>query len=307
MTLRIVAALWCVARLAPAQALQCEPVEGDRILGKHLAAALSEFRAMPPETSLGNTPPPGSKRTFHAAELAALAERYSIRLQSPGDVCFEWPMEPLDRNRMLEAMRASLGASDAVIEIAETSLNPIPRGRLEFPREALGKPASQAQKDPVLWRGAAVYSGDRRYPVWARVRVTVPCERAFANQALKTGQPIDPRQVRIERAACFPADADAGKAPLSIQGMVAARPIAAGTEIRPDLVVPPNDVNRGDVVQVEVRCGAARVAFAAKAETGGRHGDFVALRNPSSNKVFEARVEGKDRALVEAEGAASFR
>jgi flagella basal body P-ring formation protein FlgA len=299
---RIVVALWCASRIAPAQALPCEPVEGDRILGKHLAAALSEFHAIPPETPLGNMPPPGSKRTIHVAELASLAERYSIQLHSPRDVCFEWPMESLDRNRMLQAMRESLGDPDSRIEIAEASLNPVPRGRLEFPRESLGKPASPAQIDPVLWRGAVVYGDDKQYPVWARVRVTVPCERATAAEALKPGQPIDPRQVRIERTVCFPApESAARKAPLSIQGLVPARPIAAGSEIRPEFLIPPNDVNRGDVVQVEVRCGAARLAFAAKAESGGRHGDFVALRNPSSNKVFQARVEGKDRALIESD------
>ena len=37
-------------------------------------------------------------------------------------------------------------APDARIEIAETSLYPVPHGRLEFPREMLGRPASAAQK-----------------------------------------------------------------------------------------------------------------------------------------------------------------
>jgi len=308
MILRIVVALWCASRIAPAQALPCEPVEGDRILGKHLAAALPEFRDIPPETLLGNMLPPGSKRTLHAAELASFAERYSIQLHSPRDVCFEWPMESLDRNRVMQAMRESLGDPDAHIAIAETSLNPVPRGRLEFPRESLGRPASPAQKDPVLWRGVVIYGGDQRYPVWATVRVTVPCERATAIEALRVGQPIDPRQLRIEHAACFPASGSAArKSPFSIQGLVPVRPIAAGAEIRPELLVPPNDVNRGDVVQVEVRCGAARLALAAKAESSGRNGDFVALRNPSSNKLFQARVEGKDKALIETDAVAVFR
>ena len=113
-------------------------------------------------------------------------------------------MEPLDRDRILQAMRESLEAPDARIEIAETSLYPVPRGRLEFPREMLGRPASAAQKDPVLWRGEVIYGGDHRYAVWARVLVKAACERLIAVEALKPGQPIDPRQVRVEPGECFP-------------------------------------------------------------------------------------------------------
>ena len=87
--------------------------------------------------------------------------------------------------------------------------------------------------------------------------------------------------------------------------MVPARAIAAGSEIRPEFLIPPNDVNRGDAVHVEVRSGAARLAFTAKAESGGRSGDFIAVRNPSSNKIFRARIEGKDKVVVQTEFAAT--
>ena len=299
MILRILVALCWAARFAPAQMPACKPVEGGRILGKHLAAALPEFQALPPETLLGNMPPPGSTRTFRAPELASLAQRYSVRLDSPREVCFEWAMEALDRDRMLDAMRASLPDSDIRIEIAETSLYPVPRGRLEFPREALGKPASAAQKDPVLWRGAVIYDGDRRYSVWARVMVKTPCQRLLAVAALKPGQIIRPGQLRMEQGECFPAAGQPEQSPELLLGLVPTHPIPAGGEIRPGFLVPPNDVDRGDAVSVEVRSGAARLAFTAKAESAGRNGDFIAVRNPSSNRVFQARVEGKDKVLVQ--------
>ena len=304
MILRIVVAICWVARFAPALEPACTPVEGDRILGKHLAEALPAFRPLPPETLLGNTPPPGTERTFHAAELASLAERYSIRLDSPQDVCFEWPMEALSRDRIAIAMRDSLQDPEARIEIAEASLLPVPRGRLEFPRETLGKPASPAQKDPVLWRGAVVYGGDHRYPVCAKVWVKAPCERFVAAEAVKPGQPIEARQVRVERGECFPAQPGVGKTPSPL-GLVSARAVAAGAEIHSEFLAPPNDVNRGDAVQVEVHNGAVRLAFTAKAESAGRNGDFVAVRNPSSNKIFRARVDGKDSVQVQTEFAAN--
>ncbi|SPE23287.1 SAF domain [Candidatus Sulfopaludibacter sp. SbA3] len=277
-------------------------------MGTHLAAALPEFRALPPDTLLGTMPPPGSRRTFHAAELGALAQRYGIRLDEPQDVCFEWAMAPLEHDQIVQAMRNALQDPDARIEIAETILNPVPRGRLEFPREMLGSPASPAQKDPVLWRGSVVYGGDHRYPVWTRVRVRVACDRLIATEALKPGQRVDARQMRMEHGECFPAPRGAVPAlAASAAGLVPVRAIAAGAEIHPELLVPPNDVNRGDTVQVEVHSGATRLKFTAKAESGGRSGDFIAVRNPSSNRIFRARVEGKDSVLVETEFAADSR
>lgn len=304
MILRTLLALCWLARFAPAQGPACTPVEGDRILGKHLAAALPAFRALPPETVLGSMPPPGSQRVFHASELASLAQRNSIRLDSPADVCFEWPMESLDRAHILQAMHESLKDADARIEITETSLNLVPRGRLEFPLETLGKPALPAQKDPALWRGEVVYGRDHRYAVWAKVRVIVSCERVIASEALKPGQPIDPKQVLVERGECFPSLDRSGQKPASVPGMVPVRVIATGSEVRPEFLTRPNDVNRGDAVHVEVQSGSAHLALVAKAESGGRSGDFITVRNPSSNKTFRARIKDKDQVVVQTEFAA---
>jgi flagella basal body P-ring formation protein FlgA len=282
------------------------PVEGDRILGKHLAGALPAFRALPPETLLGNMPPPGSRRTFRASELASLAQRYSIRLESPADVCFEWPMEPLDRGHVLQTMRESLKDSDAHIDVTETSLNLVPRGRLEFPLEMLGKPALTTQKDPALWRGDVVYGDDHRYAVWAKVRVTVPCQRIIAMESLKPGQQIEARQFRVEQGDCFPSLGGSGRSPTkSLLGMVPTQAIAAGSEIRLESLTWPNDVNRGDAVHVEVLSGAAHLALEAKAESGGRSGDFITVRNLSSNKTFRARIKDKDQVVVQTEFVAT--
>ncbi len=305
MILRILVTLCWAARFAPALEPACTAVEGDRILGKHLAEALPAFRTLPPETFLGTMPPPGSKRTLHVSELASLAGRYSIRLDSPQAVCFEWPMESLDSGRALEAMRKTLAAPEARIEITETSLNPVPRGRLEFPREMLGSPASAAQDNPVLWRGEVVYGSDHRYAVWAKVRVKVACERIVAIEALKPGQLIDPRQVRSESGECFPSVDRSEPLPVAtVLGMVPVRAIAARSEIRPEFLALPNDVNRGDAVRVEVRSGAAHLAFTAKAESAGRSGDLIAVRNPSSNKIFRARIKDKGRVVVQIESTA---
>jgi flagella basal body P-ring formation protein FlgA len=85
-----------------------------------------------------------------------------------------------------------------------------------------------------------------------------------------------------------------------LAGMTPIHSISGGSELRPELLAPPNDINRGDEVHVEVRSGAARVALTARALSGGRSGDTISVRNPESNKTFQARVTGKGMALVEA-------
>jgi len=294
MILRFVVALSLVARFAPAQS-GCKPVEGDQILGRHLAGALPAFQRIPPDTVLANMPLPGSQRILHATELASLAQRYSIPLASAEDVCFEWPMQALDREKVVDAMRASLGVPGADIKIADMSLSKVPPGRIEFPRERLSAGGS-----PVLWRGDVIYGDHHRFAIWARVRVQVACERLLVTANLKQGQLIEPGMVKSQAGQCSPDD----KTPLTAEGAVglmAVHALAAGAEIRPDSLAPPNDVNRGDSVQVEVHSGAAKLAFVATAESSGRNGDVVSVRNPSSNRIFRARVEGKDRVVVNTE------
>jgi flagella basal body P-ring formation protein FlgA len=109
----------------------------------------------------------------------------------------------------------------------------------------------------------------------------------------------------MEQGECFPAAGQPEQSPELLLGLVPTHPIPAGAEIRPGFLVPPNDVDRGDAVSVEVRSGAARLAFTAKAESAGRNGDFIAVRNPSSNRVFQARVEGKDKVLVQTDPLAA--
>jgi flagella basal body P-ring formation protein FlgA len=149
-------------------ALACQTIDGDRILGKDLAAASSVFAALDPAAEIGFSPMPGVKRVIKAQDLAALAKRQGISLDGPiGDMCFERPA---------------------------------------------------------------------------------------VTQGMKS-------QTRIAPAA--------------------------------------PEVERGDSVTVEVRSGAARLAFDAKAESSGRAGDSVLVRNPENGHLFQARVEGKGKVLVQ--------
>jgi flagella basal body P-ring formation protein FlgA len=243
---------------------------------------------------------PGVRRFFHASELVALARRYSVDIDQDAALCFERQTEMLDRDRVLEAMRLALPLPGLEIEIVETSLYPVPRGRLEFRRESLGTPASPSAHTAVEWRGNVVYGDNQRFGIWARVLISVPMPRVVAAGALRKGEVIAASQVRVETAARFPVAGDVAQTVDQVIGRAPMRIVAAGAEIHlAQLMVPP-DVNRGELVEVEVRSGAAHLALTGKAESAGRSGDTIVIRNLSSNKVFQARVEGKGKASLDA-------
>lgn len=296
-----------MACTAPIGQTACRPVEGERILARDLALAIPAFGALVPELPVAFAPVPGSRRIMRATELAALARKNAIELAAPEDLCFEWPLQLLDRAEVMEAMRAALDApssnkssntSGAAIQIVEMSRTPAPRGRLEFPRDRLGTPAAAGLHAPVLWNGNVVYGNARRFAIWARVTVTVKSVQVVAAESLRAGQPVEARQLRLETTEGFPMPVKIAGAIEQVVGLLPLRPVPAGSPIRLDQLATPFEVNRGDVVDVELHTGVTRLAFSGKAETAGHTGDVVSIRNESTNRLFQARVNGKGKALV---------
>lgn len=300
MTSRSLVLLCCLARLAPAQQPSCHPVGDSQIHAKDMAGVFHAFDKIPPETVLGASPLPGSSRTFHQSELTSIAEQYAVPTEGLADVCFAWQMQPLSAGRVLDAMRASLQVPDVSIEIVELPVKPVPVGALAFPLDQLHPPAAGDQIVAVLWRGEVILAGNQRYPIWARVRVSTPCDRLVATEPLRPGVVILPAQLRKTSGICFPRSKQSSFTMEQASGLLPLRFVPAGGEVRPELLVAAYEIYRGDSVEVEVRVGATRLVFTGKAESDGRAGDMIALRNPDSNRTFRARVSGKDKATVTA-------
>src|SRR4051794_2024368 len=90
-------------------ALSCLPVDGPKLLAKHLASAISAFAEVAPETEIGYSPVPGAVRLIRATELQTIASRHGLSIEPPVEgVCFEWSKAPLEIVRVEEAMRKSL-------------------------------------------------------------------------------------------------------------------------------------------------------------------------------------------------------
>ena len=131
------------------------------------------------------------------------------------------------------------------------------------------------------------------------MRIWAPCGRIVAAENLKAGQTLEARELRASTVECFPTVARSSLTVDQVVGQSLRRPVASGAEILPDLLAAPKEVNRGESVAVQVVSGSTHLEFVGKAETAGSTGDFIAVRNLSSNRIFQARVSGKGTALVE--------
>jgi flagella basal body P-ring formation protein FlgA len=271
----------------------CLPVNGDRLRAGDLAAADPIFAALPAETVVGYSPAPGVRRWFRGAELARLARRHGLSPASSRDVCFEREMAPLDPARLAEAMKRSL-APGARVEIAEYSRHPAPRGEIEFPRPGLSPKA--ASSGLALWRGFVRYGAGRRFTIWARVKVAVPARRVVAARALAPSKPIAAADLRIDSIEAFPSAGGFAESLEDAVGRLPRRTIGAGEPVPLAALDSPRDVAAGDTLRIEANTGAARVELVARAESPGRRGDVILVRNTTNQRRFRARIEGPGRA-----------
>jgi flagella basal body P-ring formation protein FlgA len=143
------------------------------------------------------------------------------------------------------------------------------------------------------------YGAGRTHPVWARVRVRAESPRVIALRALPAGRPIeaDAVEVRLIESPVFQPPAPA--AVEAVAGRIPRRTIRVGEWVDGRILAAPRDVEAGEIVEVEVRSGAARVAFQGKAESGGRAGDSILIRNRQTGRRLRAVVAGKGKVSVD--------
>jgi len=278
----------------PASAAPCGVIDAERIYARDLAAAVPLFSSLPPDLPIGYSPAPGWRRTFHAAELQRLAAANHLTGAVSEDVCFGWAMAVPEPEQMIAAMKTALAGQTVTIEIVDRSRAAVPKGNLVFPLQG----ASLRSNAPVLWRGFDVYAGGRRLSVWASALITVKGTRVVAVNALHSGEPIRPGDIRAEAYAGPLLSPSIVSDVHSAIGQEPRKPIAAGETLLSNLLDPPKDVARGDTVEVVVNSGGALVRTAGVAEESGNRGTTIIVRNTTSGRRFRARVEDKDKVSV---------
>ncbi len=258
----------------------------DHVLLRDLAAAFPGAVLSAPDAPVGLAPAPGVERRFGIPELRRIAARFALP-EPAGELCVTRPVAPLDADRIRRAMRERLPAAE--IDLIDFSRWPVPEGALEFPLSGL-------RED--IWSGGVIYAGGRRFPVWARVRVRVSVPAAVALRDLRAGERLDRAAFRSEtRTAAMSSGLFPASAP-EAAGKRLRRPVRAGSAIPAAWLETPPDVIRGDRVHVEVRSGAARVAFEGEAQGSGSAGQTIPVLNPETGRRFSARIEGPGRVEV---------
>jgi flagella basal body P-ring formation protein FlgA len=276
----------------------CATISGEHIEARDLTPVEPAFSGIAPGTVLGYSPVPGARRIFRAAELARLSQQYGFALDAPHDVCVERDMQSLTREALEAAMRVALEGPQATIEILEWSRYPVPRGPIEFARSGLRAPPRGAETHAVLWRGFVRYAAGRRFAMWARVRISVSVDRVVAVKTLTAGKIIQAADVTVETVDGFPGAIPAAHALDEVAGQIPRRAIPAGSPVFPAILDAPAEVARGDQVVVEVLSGRAKLKLEARAESQGRRGDLIPVRNPATGKTFRARVAGPGKLLL---------
>jgi len=300
---RLLAAAACVAAWGSAE--ECAIVEGERIRAADLARLRPLFSALDAGLELGYAPAPGLRRVLTSAELGRLARRHGLIDASVEAVCVERASEPLSRAQLVEAMRRSLG-EEARIEVVDWDRRPAPRGVLEFPLSGLSGPPSRPE-GAVVWRGRIRTASGRTAPVWARLRVGVTRRLLVAKRDIAAGQPVEAGDIEERVMEVFPRVVAKPVGAEEALGAVPRRRIRAGEVLTAAALKLAPEVRRGDRVEVAVEGTGARLRLEALAETSGRRGDAVLVRNPATGRRFQATVEGPGRLAVYLEGKGAAR
>jgi flagella basal body P-ring formation protein FlgA len=282
---------------------ECIQINGPVIRARDLASSIAAFAAADPETIVGRAPAPGVRRVFFPRELIAAGRAAGI---PAGDLpatgtCVERAVRELTEQEIMAAMTEAFNGKVVRISIVDRSRYGVPGGHLAFRLTGLSEPPLSQPDAPVIWRGRVLFDDTRSMEVWARVRISTMTKTFLAVTDIVPGRVIETEQIRIAELLRFPSRRGAAiDRTETVAGRVSRRPIRAGQEILGEMLEEPHDVRSGDTVRVLAISGNARITLDAVATSGGRKGETIVLRNPSSRASFRAVVDGKDLALVRA-------
>jgi flagella basal body P-ring formation protein FlgA len=273
-------------------AFACQTIDGDRIFAKDVAAASSAFAALDPQLEIGAAPLAGVERILRPEELVHLAKQNGIALDGPASpICFALATEQLTAETLLPVIQEALGIDKAKVEILDFSRFGVPHGKFEFPKSNL--------MPNGIWRGRVLYGENHSMPVWVKARISVQRTWVEAGVALPAGKAIEASQLKVKTGPRFPFDPPLIESMTLVAGRKPVRSLAAGTPIALPMLAVARDVERGDHVDVEVTVGHAILEFEATAESGGRAGDSILVKNPGNGHTFLARIQDKGHVVVQ--------
>ncbi len=130
-----------------------------------------------------------------------------------------------------------------------------------------------------------------------RVELLVRRRVVTASRTITRREEISAGDV-VENVRWMPPSAQRPASLERIVGSVARGRIAAGQLIEPADIEAPVVARRGDIVVVHALCGGVHVEVRARAMGTARDGEVVELRIDGSRKAFNARMNGRGRAVM---------
>ncbi|MBK9166037.1 MAG: flagellar basal body P-ring formation protein FlgA [Bryobacterales bacterium] len=279
----------------------CVEAAGERILAGELASGAPRFAVLDPAQEVALAPLPGVRRVLTATALARVARGAGLQAAAtdfPSPVCVERQLREVDDAEILGALRAAVAEPNAQIRLAARAAGSIPNGSLSFPLSGLAR--TPDREGAFLWRGQVAYGAGRTYPYWVRATISVPRTVLAAGRDLPAGHTIREGDVTKEVRVIRWRAAARRTEPEEVAGARLRVAATRGETLEPSRLLFPKLVERGDRVTVEVRSGPARLVIQAVAESAGRRGEAIRLRNPGNRRRFEATVAGRARATLDA-------
>lgn len=142
-----------------------------------------------------------------------------------------------------------------------------------------------------------LHSKDREKDLWGSAKLKVYNDAVVALKAIKANKLIDSGDVKLVRVEM----AEAGEALASIEeaaGMLAKRPISAGSVIKREYVKPEVIVKKGEKVTLNVQGPKISIRSKGTASEDGHKGGVIAVRT-ASGKQITGRVAGPGEIIIE--------
>lgn len=144
---------------------------------------------------------------------------------------------------------------------------------------------------------AVLYSKGKEKDLWGSAKLKVYNDAVVALKSIKANKPINSGDVKLVKVDM----AEAGEALVSLEeaaGMLAKRPIPAGSIIKREYVKPEVIVKRGERVTLNVQGPKISIRSKGTASEDGHKGGVIAVRT-ASGKQITGRVTGPGEIIIE--------
>jgi flagella basal body P-ring formation protein FlgA len=112
-----------------------------------------------------------------------------------------------------------------------------------------------------------------------------------AKEPIKVGQTLTPKLFDLSRREVTTLTDPPVFLPKELEGMSAARPVAAGKTLTQSLMQKQEIIKRGDLVTIEYDAANLKITASGEAKEPGSQGETIKVRNVSSNRIISAVVQ----------------